>query len=451
MIPVADVLGTESLLDTLTPWLQAPRWWVALSGGLDSCVLLKLLADARETHALPMLTAVHVDHQLSANAPAWRHHCETLCRQLGVELIGRQVTVEPAARGLEAAAREARYRVFEALVGPGELLLMAHHLDDQVETFFLRLMRAAGPRGLSGMPPYRKLGSGELCRPLLGFSRAALESYARAVGLRWIEDESNQDLSLDRNYLRHRVLPRLAERWPGYRASVAASIEAVADAEACLATLERQRLESACTSRFGEAVVRVKALGAGNARDLARLLRRWLEGEACEPPGRDKLIEFARQLRCAEPHARPSLAGPDYTLRRYRDAVHLCRDVPDIRLPEPCALAPGQVLEIPGLGVLQMRPVEEAGLRVPASGFWLVRLRQGGERCQPTGRARSQSLKKLLQNSAVPPWWRQRLPLLYADGELAAVANLWVCSGHSALDEPGYLLGWEPADSDRAD
>ena len=243
------VPSPDRLLDFLSPWRDAPRWWIGLSGGLDSCVLLQLLAEARQaaarTSPLPTLTAVHVDHQLSAHSPGWSRHCEALCRSLEVELVIRRVVVAAGATGPEAAAREARYAVFEELVGPGDLLLLAHHLDDQVETLFLRLMRGAGTRGLAGMPRQRRLGKGELCRPLLAFTRESLEDFATERGLAWVEDESNCDLSPDRNYLRHRVLPRLEERWPAYRASVAASIDAVADAETALAALDQASLARA--------------------------------------------------------------------------------------------------------------------------------------------------------------------------------------------------------------
>jgi tRNA(Ile)-lysidine synthase len=434
----------ERLLDVLEPWRQAPRWWLGLSGGLDSSVLLHLLTAARARHALPPLRALHVDHQLSARASDWRRHCESLCRESSVDLVTRQVRVDSAELGLEAAARQARYAVFEALLGEGEVLLLAHHLDDQVETFFLRLMRGAGTRGLSGMPMSRELGRGQLCRPLLGISRRALEDYARLAGVRWVDDESNRDLTLDRNYLRHRVLPVLAERWPGYRKSVSASITALADAERSLAGLDSATLQSALGSRCGESVLCLDALDASDSAALARLLRRWLEAEGLEPPGRERLGEFARQLAAASADARPSVAGSGYHLRRYRDAVHLCPMRPEPRLSRPCTLAPGQAVTLEGLGTLEAAPVEVGGLRLPASGYWEIRLREGGERCRPAGRARTQSLKKLLQDSAVPPWQRQRLPLLYADGELAAVADLWVCSEHVAPGAAGYAIRWSP-------
>ena len=436
--------GTDFLLQQLEPWLAAPRWWVGLSGGLDSCALLQLLAGLRGEVTLPPLVAIHVDHGLSGNAPSWQQHCRSLCDALAVELVTRAVEIDPAELGPEAAAREARYAVFESLVGEGELLLLAHHLDDQVETFFLRLMRGAGPRGLSGMPRQRRLGRGHLLRPLLDLSRERLDSYARGQGLAWVEDESNRDLALDRNYLRHQVLPALEQRWPGYRGSVVSSMRALAEAESRLADDDSRLLETASARHHGEAVLRLEALTGFEPARLATLLRRWLECLHQQVPGREQLSEYSRQLLAAEPDAQPALAGTGYCLRRFRNAVHFCPDQGSICLPADGVLSPGRELQVPGLGSLLMEPVADGGLRLPRAGHWILKLRSGGERCRPLGREHGQSLKKLLQDSAIPPWQRQRLPLLYADDELAAVADLWICEGQQATAGQGYRLVWNP-------
>jgi tRNA(Ile)-lysidine synthase len=434
-------LEAEHILPGLEPWRGAPRWWLGLSGGLDSRVLLDMLAVLREHHELPPLTAIHVDHQLHPRSAAWAEECADICRLLDVPLEYRQVSVEEAGAGPEAAAREARYRVFESLLGENDLLLLAHHLDDQVETFFLRLMRGAGPRGLAGMPATRPLGAGALLRPLLPYSRADLERYARDRGIAWVEDSSNLDTAMDRNFLRHRVLPLLAERWPGYRESVQRSIDALADAEQLLGELDRERLAAARGESFGAPLLCLDTLAPASAQELARLLRRWIEAEALEVPPQARLLEFARQLRSAQPDSQPRLDCAGCSLRRYRDRVYLCAEPPPA-LPEAVDIAPGQPVCLPGLGRLEMAPARE-GLRLPAAGCWQLRFRSGGERCRPAGRGRSKSLKKLLQEQQVPPWVRERLPLLYDAGDLAGVADICVCEGFEAAPgEPAFRLLW---------
>jgi len=436
-------LDPHSLTPVLQPYLVAPRWWIGLSGGLDSTTLLQLLVDLRETVELPPLVAIHVDHQLSANAQDWRAHCEQLCARLDVELVQRQVNVVDGGNGPEAAARTARYAVFEELVGAGEVLLLAHHADDQIETFFLRLLRGAGTLGLSAMPQQRVLGRGQLLRPLLELPRAALLSYAHKRQLSWVEDDSNQDQALDRNYLRLSILPGLGERWPAYRNNVEQAMQAVAAAEAELTDLYRPQLKAAVGEYFGEPCLDLAVLQKLAPAALARVLRLWLVDLQQVPPGRARLMEFIRQLQSGGDAARPELAMAAYSLRRYRDRLHYVAPLPPLPTEFESPLSATEPQLIAGLGSVRMTPADSGGLKLPATGNWRLALRKGGERCQPVGRAHSQSLKKLLQEYGVPPWWRDRLPLLYDGDVLVAVADLWVCEGHRAdADSPGYEFHW---------
>lgn len=437
-------LQPQQLLESLRPWLKAPCWWLGLSGGLDSTVLLHLLSLLSSQRAIPPLRVIHVNHQLSEFSADWMQHCEDLCVQHDIEFVSRQVQVEQRGDGPEAAAREARYNIFEELVGAGELLLLAHHADDQVETFFLRLLRGAGTHGLSAMPQHRPLGGGQLLRPLLHVGRAELESYAFEQQLRWVEDDSNSDLALDRNYLRREVLPLLEQRWPAYRNSVMQSVEAVSEAEAALAEQEIPVLKEASGQHFGEPTLDLEYFRGCTAQRLCRLLRFWLRSLGLEPPGRAQLEEFVRQLQTAESEKAPELLCHSYHLCRYQDYVYVHAPLPPLDFFAEQELRPGEALELAPAAVLEARRESGAGLKLPAAGAWQVRYRQGGERCQPAGREHSQSLKKLLQDYQVPPWWRPRLPLIYAGEELVAVANLWVCEGYTAAaDEESCVLDWQ--------
>ena len=428
----------EDLRERLRPWSAAPRWWLALSGGLDSTCLLHIISRLPDR---PPLCAVHVNHGLSAEADAWEAHSAALCQRLDVPFAAHRVQVHPAGQGLEAAARTARYAVFEQCLGRGELLLLAHHGDDQVETFFLRLLRGAGTRGLMGMPASRKIGAGDLLRPLLGCRRAELEAYAAQHGLDWVEDGSNADEQLDRNYLRHTLLPLLESRWPGYRESVRQSMRAMEEAELDLATVVQPLLDRAAGQHCGEPTLDLDALGEMEPHSLERVLRSWCRQLGTEPPGREQLREFVRQLVAGDGEGAPQLPVGQVCLERFQRRLHLRS-----RAPDPVGewtLRPGSCLWIPGMGEVSVR-VASGGLALPASGSWQLRPRVGGERCQPRGRPR-RSLKKLLQEQGVPPWRRGRLPLLYDGDRLAAVADLWVCEGaEAAPGETGYALQWNP-------
>jgi tRNA(Ile)-lysidine synthase len=428
-------LRPASLLETLPGrqhWQGAVRWWVGLSGGLDSTVLLHLLVSLREQYELPPLVALHIDHQLSSQSPEWAAHCTRVCRQLDVELITRQVHVKDGGSGPEAAARAARYAVFEKLLAADELLLLAHHHDDQVETFFLRLLRGAGTLGLGGMPQRRSLGLAQLLRPLLAWRRSDLEAYARQQCLDWVEDDSNLDESLDRNYLRHSVLPVLEQRWPAYRRSVEQAMFAVSAAETELTQALRPQLMAARSEYFGEPVLDLAPFADIGEESLCRLLRLWIGDLGRPSPGRHQLQELVRQLETADPDTSPRLEMGDYCLQRYRGRLHMVHLLVVPAAMPDCELRPDQCLNIPGLGRVAVRHSDESGMRLPAQGYWRLGFRVGGERCRPAGRDHSQSLKKLLQEYGVPPWQRQSVPLLYDGEELAAVGDLWICEGHQA-------------------
>ncbi len=438
-------LDPADLDGVLGPLLDAGHWYLGFSGGLDSSVLLDLLLRWRAARTTaPALTALHVNHGLHPRADRWQAHCEQLAAGLGVPFIALQAAVDAGPRGLEAAAREARYRLFEAQLEPGSVLLLAHHLDDQVETFFLRLLRGAGLAGLAAMPVERPLGDARLVRPLLQIPRARLEAYAGARGLAYVEDPSNRDAGLDRNFLRAAVLPLLAARWPGYRATVARAGEHLAGAAA---TLE-QLLPAPETvfSRMGDPGVPLAALLAVDVEGAAIRLRHWLQLRGLPAPDRASLAEFLHQLRTAREGAAPRLACRAFTLRRYRDAVYL---LPAAQPPAaPLVLAPGAALAIPGVGDVGLVPTAGEGLLLEPGERLELRWRHGGEQCRPASRAGGGSLKKLLQEAGVPPWWRDRVPLLFAGAELLAVGDLWTCDSTRWRARPGpgeqlYRMRWE--------
>ena len=444
---MADVQLDHTALDCqLQSLLDARHWYVGFSGGVDSTVLLHLLHQWRRRHPeAPPLGAIHVNHNLQSRAADWQAHCEWFCRLLQIPIVCLEGEVIPAAHGLEAAARETRYSLFEAQLQAGDVLFLGHHADDQVETFFLRLLRGAGVQGLAAMPAGRPLGPGRLARPLLQQPRSALEAYARAQGLSCVEDPSNSDTALDRNFLRSQVLPLLAGRWPGYRQTVARASEHIATAAGLLA--ETVPVPATVYSALGDPGLPLADLGAGSPEVAALVLRRWLWAAGLPAPDRAALAEFQRQLDKVSERARPRLQCSAYTLQRYRDGVYL---VPEFATAAPgedtLQLVPGEVRQLPGAaGRFWLTPAQGQGLSLAPGEVLAVAWRRGGERCRPSGRSGSAGLKKLLQERDVPPWWREWVPLLYLEGELLAVGDLWLCESSrcAAAPRPGESL-WQP-------
>lgn len=429
----------EHLLETLRRLPAAGRYRVALSGGLDSCVLLAAMAELHS--GLPGgLEAVHVNHGLHPDAGDWQRHCERLCADLGVPLTSHAVRVEPGSgESLEAVAREARYGVFRGLMQPRDMLLLAQHGDDQLETFLLQALRGAGVRGLAAMPPCVDFSAGWLARPLLDVSRAELAAWAEVRKLAWKEDPSNADTDLDRNYLRHEVLPRLKARWPAAAVTVGRVARHCADAAELLKDMATEDW-----ARYGEgATLPLAALEALPEPRARNLMRHWLELQGLPLPPAQKLLEILRQSE-ARDDRNPCVDWHGGEVRRYDDRLYAQRPLPPA--PGEFLLRPGEARSLgEGLGALRLTPAAGEGIRAALCGPEGLRVafRSGGESCRPAGRAHARPLKKWLQDLRVLPWLRDRLPLLYADRELLAVAGLFACEPHAArAGEAGLRIEW---------
>lgn len=374
----AEVLAAASQLD-----LRGKRAALGLSGGLDSVVLLHAL------RASPGLTAVHVHHGLSPNAERWAAFCRRLCRRWRVPLTVRRVRVTRKGKGIEAAAREARHAAFSRL--KGDYIVLAHHLDDQAETVLMNLLRGAGPRGASGMAARSRLGGKTVLRPLLEVPREAILAYAREQGLEWIEDESNADEALTRNFIRRRVAPLLELRFPGWKSSLARAARHFSRREA----------------------------GA------EELLRKFLQQRGLRAPSEAKLAEMLRQLTSGG--SRVSIEHDGATLRMYRGKVSVERAQSTPAVFTPVPWKGERRLAIPALGgELRFKRGPGIDARRLNNGPFEVRLRSGGERLQPHPRRPRRTLKNLFQEAGVPSWARGRTPLLFCGDDLVWVPGLGV-------------------------
>lgn len=433
-------------LPLLEQFPAARRWVVAYSGGLDSHVLLHLCARLGATHpGVPPVVALHVNHGVQRQADAWSAHCAAVCDGLGVALHARAAELAPAevAQPSEEALRAARYRVFAAFCAEDDLLLLAHHRDDQVETVLLRLLRGAGVAGLAGMPRERACGRARLCRPLLETERARLREYAEAEGLRWVEDPSNACPDYDRNFLRLEVLPRLAARWPGAAGNVARAARSLAQAAAiCAERADEDLRDCAGTDRFGQAFLALapwRALGPARA---TAALRAWLARHGAGWPEAQALATLERELIAARRDAQPRLRLGAVEVRRYRERLYAIPPGDAGVAPAGAVIAPDAPLCLPGVGRLVLGSGVDGGVRPGRE--YRIGFGAPGWHCRPAGRPRK-TLKQLAQEHGVPPWLRARLPLLYVDGELAAVADLCVCEGFAAPPGAAALrLRWLP-------
>ena len=423
-----------------------------LSGGLDSSVLLHALARHR---AAGSVRAIHVHHGLHDQADSWAMHCHTLCTQLGVEMIESRVQVERnAGCGLESAARSARYAAFASTIRPDEDLVLAHHQDDQAETLLLRLLRASGSDGLAEMRVRRAFADGDIWRPLLGVPRAQLQDYARLHGLQWIEDPSNSDLQPDRNFLRLQVVPALKARWPRACAALARSAQLLAEDADLLRGESQRRLDGVVGDVPG--VIRVRPLLELAGPWRRRVLRQWLLGLGVPMLPGAAMSVIERDLLAAQRDTHASYDWSGHRLRRWRDAIHLTT-VSASPGEWQCPWDGASPLRLPTGDWLWLEPAEPNRAALTGTGLRLgplqVRARRGGERLTLPGRSHSSALKKLLQQGDLPPWQRERVPLLFdaADQLLAAGDLLQSAALQAHLAEQALVLRWGPFPPDRRD
>lgn len=443
------MLDADQVVERISQFPDARRYWVGFSGGLDSTVLLHLLAERRADLSAP-LAAIHIHHGLQRQADDWAEHCKQLCRRLSLPYENLRVDAAAGAgESPEAAARGARYRAIAERMRPGDMLLTAHHLDDQAETLMLQLLRGAGVEGLAAMPACRAWADGWHVRPLLDQPRAVLRAWADSRQLRWIEDPSNAQTTADRNYLRHQVMPVLAARWPAVSRSLARSARHCADAAALIREQAGRDIDTTIDGQGADENLKVEALCALGESRAAHVLRRWLRGRGAEPISEKRLRDLLGQITTARSDAQVRVPIGDRQLRLYRGKLWL--------IPLQQAVPPAGLFEWgdeqidtvelgPGMG--RVRRVERAGGIAPAqwSGNHVqIGFRDAGLRCRPAGRDGSRSFKKIVQEAAVPPWMRDRLPLLFINGEVAAIANCCVCDPFAARrGQIGWWVEWMP-------
>jgi tRNA(Ile)-lysidine synthase len=439
MTAARDVLTTQVAACLKRHVSSGSRLTVGYSGGLDSSVLLYLLAGLRQAADFS-LAAVHIHHGLSPQADAWAKHCAQVCSELDVPLAVHPVEVRPAGEGVEAAARAERYRVFAHL--DTDFLVLAHHRDDQAETVMLQLLRGGGLKGLAAMPQARPLAGIVLLRPLLATSRAEISVWAVQNGVRWIEDESNTDVRLARNALRHEVLPKLSESFPDAPKALAQAAGQFAEAASLLDALADLDGREAMAAD-GLTLNVLSALPEPRARNL---LRRFLAQSGVEIH-HETLCEALRQLLTARQDAQVRVDFGEFTLRRHRQRAvldHLSQTTAKGRMQVRYWQGESS-LDLGSTGKLFFQATTGAGVRL-GPGEITIRQRSGGERMRPGAGRPRRTLKNLLREAGVPAWQRELLPLIYVDEKLAWAALLGPDSDFLAKpDEPGWLISWQAA------
>ncbi|SNY55255.1 tRNA(Ile)-lysidine synthase [Arsukibacterium tuosuense] len=393
---------------------------LALSGGLDSMVLLELLHQARQLKTF-RLQAVYINHGLSPDATLWAEHCARACAERNIEFTSRQIMVNSSAN-IEAAARDGRYQALTHFIDSENCaLLTAHHADDQLETLMLALKRGAGVAGLSGMALKRPFAKGKLLRPLLNCSRQHILAFARQHQLRWVEDSSNTDNRFDRNYIRNVITPLLTGRWPAFTDTALRSMQHLAEQQQLSDFYTEQAMALCRCDTEWQLNLTVLQQQIPLQQDL--VIRRWLARFQLNPSSQ-WLQTLRQQVINARQDAMPLLVLGGYQLRRYNQRLYL--EQHDTQPAISCRLCWSMQsnLTLPGgLGTLRVFNEQGPGRLAMVRSEVSVVFGQLSLPFKPADQLQHKPLKQWFKLWHLPPWQRGKVPLLLHDDKLIAVAG----------------------------
>ena len=430
---------TDAIAQYVDKHHDTGHFCVAYSGGVDSHVLLVLMARLRDERRSFSLRAVHVDHSMQVDSRSWAEHCRKVCRDLRVPLEVCECTVKAGSSGPEASARRARYQQFSQILHKGEHLLLAQHAEDQAETFLLQALRGSGPDGLAGMPGKRVFAEGMMTRPLLGCSQQSLLDTARVLALDWVEDPSNQQLQFDRNFLRLRVMPIIKARWPAATHTLGRSAMRSAAASQALMSMAQQDLDSIKVA--GKPELRVSALKRLPDERSFTAIRLWVRQRGLQMPRLQDLIQVHSDIIDAGHDTHGVVNVRDYEFRRHRDSLYLLMPTSDVAPFRYTWDAPFDDLFIAETGAtITASECFRQGIRLPDSGSVVVKSRAGGELIRLGNPPFHKAVKKILQESSAPPWQRAAIPLIYINEELAVVWQLAVAANYQRKTSVGNII-----------
>ena len=407
---------------------------IGFSGGVDSTVLLHVLVELKKQQ-LPDLAlhAIYIHHGISKNADYWAEHCAQICREWQIPFAVKKVSLDLTKGNVEQQARQARYQAILSYRQAEQALCTAQHLDDQCETFFLALKRGSGPTGLSAMSEETDVRGYTHLRPLLAISRQQIEQYAAENQLRWIEDESNQDCHYDRNFLRLDVLPTLTARWSHFNQMVARSAELCQEQQQLLEHLLAERFAQLIDSQHSLAITPLLNYDSTenhainiNAIERNAILRMWFKQHQITMPTRQQLERLWQEVALAKEDSNPKYMINGKQLRRYQNRLYLLPDYADLTKTVLAWHNFDQHLCLPDqLGQLTHKTAQNACRAPLITEQVTVRFMAQGA-FHIVGRNGSRQIKKLWQEFSIPPWQRNRIPLIYYSETLICAVGVFV-------------------------
>ena len=421
--------------------LGVTKFTIALSGGVDSMVLLDLLSKAKRSS--DVIKAIHINHNLHETSKEWVDFVTDACKKYKLPLIIESINPKQEGFGLEAEAREQRYKKFKEIILDNECLLTAHHLDDQIETTLFRIFRGTGLDGLRSIRKKAKFGKGLLCRPLINIPREAIEQYAKLNDIKWIEDPSNKNIDFDRNYLRNNIVPSIKKRWPNAQKTITRLSSLAENNQKLLHELAKEDIGE--IEKFN--VLDIGILSNKSSLRINNIFRFMILKNKMGIPSLKVLENGIETLINAKSNS-PIVTWDGCSIRRYKDTLYFFN--PDLQHDEIRPIKMkwfiDQTINLGGnRGSIKATFIKGQGIalnRCPKS--LEIKYRKGGEQIKPSGHKITKSLKNLFQENNVLPWVRDQIPLVYLDEDLISVGDLWFNHDYKAKEqEDGFLISWD--------
>ena len=421
--------------------LGVTKFTIALSGGVDSMVLLDLLSKAKRSS--DVIKAIHINHNLHESSKEWVDFVKDACKKYKLPLIIESINPKQEGFGLEAEAREQRYKKFKEIILDNECLLTAHHLDDQIETTLFRIFRGTGLDGLRSIRKKAKFGKGLLCRPLINIPREAIEQYAKLNDIKWIEDPSNKNIYFDRNYLRNNIVPSIKKRWPNAQKTITRLSSLAENNQKLLHELAKEDIGE--IEKFN--VLDLGILSNKSALRINNIFRFMILKNKMGIPSL-KVLENGIETLINAKSDSPIITWDGFSIRRYKNTLYFFN--PDLKQDEIRPLKMkwfiDETINLGGnRGSIQARFIKGQGIALNKCPKSLeIKYRKGGEQIKPSGHKITKSLKNLFQENNVLPWVRDQIPLFYLDEELISVGDLWFNQDYKAKEqEDGFLISWD--------
>ena len=434
---------TSSALDIIERQIKPllpNKFCIAFSGGMDSTVLLHVMKNIIDEKS--QIRAIHINHNIVDNSKVWTRTCKSICKNFGIDIEIISLEVTHNGYGLEAAARDERYKKLKEILYENEYLLTAHHEEDQLETVFLRMARGTGLDGLQGINEKYSFGEGIIFRPMLEVSKTSVMDYAKEHQLKWVEDSSNQDTHFDRNFLRKKIIPQFRERWP----SIASSVSRLSQLSAQNIKILNQIAEEDIGPIANMNELPLAKLLDKSFERANNMLRYIILANGMSIPSMKTLQDGLKEM--LDPETDKSvIAWKDYCIRKYKNHLYFLSNSDlepnkvDVRIPWEI----GKTVNLgENIGSIEATFIHGDGLSIEKCENKLtISYRQGGELIKPIGHRINKSLKNLFQENQILPWMRDKIPLIYYQDELVSVADLWFNQNYVASqNEAGFVVNW---------